>query len=226
MALLILRESNNATRCAGRCPNPQCRPALHGAARAFATPHLSHVTMPHACGTLALRPGNIPMPRRARPSPASDPQHPPVLSRDCSRSSETKNRFGLQLFCDCGLSHGAKTQIEALKRIKNGIFQALREQRRVRNRKKVAKMPSFLFLQWVRSPQRVRSCENAQDIMADKLNSETRKAPAMRTPPEKPILLESTLPWHRTARNKHRARLSAYRRSLLRPVPHGCTEAR
>lgn len=102
----------------------------------------------------------------------------------------------------------------------------LEKQRSVRNRKKVAKMPSFLFLQWARSPQRGRSHENAQDIMAGKLNSETRKAPAMRTPPEKPILLESTLPWHRTARNKHRARLSAYRRSLLRPVPHGCTEAR
>ena len=135
------------------------------------------------------RPGAAP---GQRPNAAlSPPQSPlsiapgrPVLSRDCSRSSETKNRFGLQLFCDCGLSHGAKTQIEAIKRIKNGIFQALREQRRVRNRKKVAKMPSFLFLQWVRSPQRVRSRENARDTMAGKLISETRKAPAMRAPPK------------------------------------------
>ena len=65
-------------------------------------------------------------PCRAHPGPASDPQHPSVLPRGCSRSPETKNRFKLQLFCDCGLSHDAKTQIEALKRIKNGIFQALR----------------------------------------------------------------------------------------------------
>lgn len=85
---LFLRESNNAARCAGRCPNPQCFPVFHGATRAFATPHLGHVAMPHACSGLALRPGNIPMPRRARPSPAqyrtgspppsatSDPQRP------------------------------------------------------------------------------------------------------------------------------------------------------
>ena len=86
-------------------------------------------------------------PCRAHPRPAPDPQHPPVLSQGCSRSSETKNRFGLQLFCDCGLSHGAKTQIEALKRIKKRHISGLGEQRSVRNRKKAAKMPSFLFLQ-------------------------------------------------------------------------------
>ena len=165
---LFLRESNNAARCAGKCPNPQCLSALHGATRVFATPHLGHVTMPHACSTLALHLGNAPSaalgppsphpalhqvgpaqccpgsttsgpapgpqrPCRAHSGPAPDPpcptpgpQHPPVLSRDCSRSSKTKYRLGLQLFCDCGLSHGVKTQIEALKRSKNGIFQALR----------------------------------------------------------------------------------------------------
>lgn len=149
---LFLRESNNAAQCTGKCPNPQCLSAPHDATRVFATPHLGHVTMPHAYSILALRLGNAPAlarhrtrstppstalspqrPGRAHPGPAPDPpsptpgpQHPPVLSRDCSRSSKTKYRLGLQLFCDCGLSHGVKTQIEALKRSKNGIFQALR----------------------------------------------------------------------------------------------------
>lgn len=72
MALLILRESNNAARCADRCQNPQCFPTLHSATRAFATPHLGHVTMPHVRSALALRLGNIPMPRRARPCPAQN----------------------------------------------------------------------------------------------------------------------------------------------------------
>ena len=35
-------------------------------------------------------------------------------------------------------------------------FSGLEEQRGVRNRKKVAKIPSFLFLQWAQSPQRGR----------------------------------------------------------------------
>ena len=38
----------------------------------------------------------------------------------------------------------------------------------------------------------------------------------MRTPQEKPIRLKSTLPWHHTARNKHRVQPSTYRRSPLR----------
>lgn len=102
----------------------------------------------------------------------------------------------------------------------------LEERGRVRNRKKVATMTSFLFLQWTRSPQRGSSRENARNIMASRPNPEIRKAPAMRTPPEKLIWLESTLPWHHTARNKHRAQSSAYRRLPLHPELRGCTGAR
>ena len=102
----------------------------------------------------------------------------------------------------------------------------LEERGRVRNRKKVATKTNFLFLQRARSPQRGSSRENARSIMTSRPNPETRKAPAMRTPPEKPIWLESTLPWHHTARNKHRAQPSAYRRLPLHPELRGCTGAR
>lgn len=84
-------------------------------------------------------------PCRALPSPASDPQHPPVLPRGCPGSPETKNRFRLQLFCDYGLSHGAKTQIEALKRSKNGIFQVLRSREASAIAKKLQKCRVFCF---------------------------------------------------------------------------------
>lgn len=36
-----------------------------------------------------------------------------VPSGDYSEGPETKNRVRMQLFCDCGLSGGAKTQIAA-----------------------------------------------------------------------------------------------------------------
>ena len=66
---LFLRESNNAAQCTGKCPNPQCLSAPRGATRVFATPHLGHVTMPHACSTLALHLGNAPSAALGPPSP-------------------------------------------------------------------------------------------------------------------------------------------------------------
>lgn len=126
---LFLRESNNAARCAGKCPNPQCLSAPRGA-------------------TLGLH--------RIRNTP----------------------------------------------RTISGLLQEL-------DRRNGAD-----------------SSKNARDIMARRLSPEIRKAPAMRTPPKKPIWLESTLPWHHTARNKHRVQPSTYRRSPLLPELRGCTGAR
>lgn len=248
---LFLRESNNAAQCTGKHPNPQCLSAPHDATRVFATPHLGHVTMPHAYSILALRLDNAPAlarhrtrptppstalspqrPGRAHPGPVpdppcptADPQHPPYY---LGAVQEPRNKKSVRIATFLRLGIVARRQNVDFnpKTQQKRHISGLEERGRVRNRKKVATMTSFLFLQWARSPQRGKSRENARDITVRRLNPETRKAPAMRTPPEKPIWLESTLPWRHTARNKHRVQPSAYRRLPLHPELRGCTGAR
>jgi hypothetical protein len=56
----------------------------------------------------------------------------------------------MQLFCDYGLSQGAKAQIAAQNRSKSVVEQspsALQMGKEVRNRKKAARKPRFLFSQ-------------------------------------------------------------------------------
>ena len=154
-----------------------------------------------------------------RPSTGSGP--PQELRNKKSARIATFLRLGIVAWRQ-NADRGPKMQQKRL-------FSGLEEQRGVRNRKKVAKIPSFLFLNGRNRRNGTDPAKNAWDIMASNPKPQKRKAPAMRAPSEKsiwPESLESTLPWHRTARNKHRAQPSAYRRSLLRPVPHGCTEAR
>ena len=236
MALLILRESNDAARYAGRHPSPQRHPS-------FATPHLGHITMPHPSSTLAApgqhlarRSGNTPTPYRVHPAPYR--AHPPsrigpATLQHCFGTSpqESRNKKSAQIatFLRLGIVAWRQNAIRSPKTQQKRPFSGLEEQRRVRNRKKVAKIPSFLFLQWVQPPQQGKSREKRAEYHDRRPKIRNKKAPAMRAPSEKsiwPESPESTLPWHRTARNKHRAQPSAYRRSLLRPVPHGCTEAR
>ncbi len=202
---LFLRESNNAAQCTGKHPNPQCLSALHGA-------------------TLGLRRIHNARTRSTQPHTGSATS-PSTIS---GLFQELKNKISARIATFLRLRIVARRQNadRSSKTQQKRHISGLEERGRVRNRKKVATMTIFLFLQWTRSPQRGSSRENARNIMASRPNPETRKAPAMRTPPEKPIWLESTLPWHHTARNKHRAQPSAYRRSPLRPVPHGYTEAR
>ena len=95
-------------------------------------------------------------------------QHrPPVplmaLVRCLFGSSKTKNRSGLQLFCDYGLFRSAKVRISARKRSKSAVKRpvfAFRELEGVRNRKKVAKKSDFLFLQ---GADRSNGADSAKD---------------------------------------------------------------
>lgn len=202
---LFLRESNNAAQCTGKHPNPQCLSALHGA-------------------TLGLRRIHNARTRSTQPHTGSATS-PSTIS---GLFQELKNKISARIATFLRLRIVARRQNadRSSKTQQKRHISGLEERGRVRNRKKVATMTIFLFLQWTRSPQRGSSRENARNIMASRPNPETRKAPAMRTPPEKPIWLESTLPWHHTARNKHRAQPSAYRRLPLHPELRGCTGAR
>ena len=196
--------------------------------------------MPHPSSTLAApgqhlarRSGNTPTPYRVHPAPyrAYPPSRiGPATLQHCFGASpqESRNKKSARIatFLRLGIVTWRQNAIRSPKTQQKRPFSGLEERRGVRNRKKVAKIPSFLFLQWAQPPQRGRSREKRAKHHGQQPKIRNKKAPAMRTPPKKPIWLESTLPWHRTARNKHRAQPSAYRRSPLRPVPHGCTEAR
>ena len=67
------------------------------------------------------------------------------LRQSYSKSPETKNRSELQLFCDWQLLRAPQSRIAAQKRSKKWHISRLKEPRRAPNRKKVAKIPSFLF---------------------------------------------------------------------------------
>ena len=172
-------------------------------------------------GSTPSRIERIPVPYRACNAPA--------LFRGLPQEPRNKKSARIATFLRLGIVAWRQNAIRSPKTQQKWPFSGLEEQRGVRNRKKVAKIPIFLFLNGLNRRNGADSVKNTRNIMASNLKPEKRKAPAMRTPPEKsiwPESLESTLPWRRTARNKHRAQPSAYRRSLLRPVPHGCTEAR
>ena len=163
--------------------------------------------MPHACSTLALhwvrpaltqhrtksappstalspqRPGRAhPRPGPDPPCPTADPQHPPYY---LGAVQEPRNKKSVRIATFLRLGIVARRQNVDFnpKTQQKRLISCPEEQRGVRNRKKVATMTSFLFLQWARSPQRGKSRQNARDIMASRLNPEIRKAPAMRTPP-------------------------------------------
>ena len=171
---LFLRESNNAAQCTGKRPNPQCRSAPRGATRVFATPHLGHVTMPHAYSILALRLGNAPALTRHRtrstppstalspqrpgrahprpvpdpPCPTADPQHPPYYLGAVQEPKNKKKSVRIATFLRLGIVARRQNMDFNPKTQQKRLISGSKEQRRVRNRKKVAKMPSFLFLQW------------------------------------------------------------------------------
>ena len=67
------------------------------------------------------------------------------LCQSYSKSPETKNRSELQLICDWQLLRAPQSRIAAQKRSKKWHISRLKEPRRAPNRKKVAKIPSFLF---------------------------------------------------------------------------------
>ena len=76
---------------------------------------------------------------------------------------ETKMRLELQLFCDYGLPQGAKARISAQKRSKSTTKRpdsALRRQKGIRNRKKVAKTLEILFSRWAEGPNGRMSATN------------------------------------------------------------------
>ena len=208
-----------------------------GAALGPPSPHpASHQVGPAQCCPGSTTPGPAPGPQRpcrAHSGPAPDSPLPYTGSATSPSTisglfQELKNKISARIATFLRLGIVARCQNVDFnpKTQQKRHISGLEERGRVRNRKKVATMTSFLFLQWARSPQSGSSRENARNIMASRPNPETRKAPAMRTPPEKPIWLESTLPWHHTARNKHQAQPSAYHRSPLRPELRGCTGAR
>ena len=104
-------------------------------------------TLPRARSTPAPhRAHNDPAPYQVQPPPF---RIEPTTSQRClgapPRSPETKNRSELQLFCDWQLLRAPQSRIAAQKRSKNGHISSLKEPRRAPNRKKVAKIPSFLF---------------------------------------------------------------------------------
>ena len=195
--------------------------------------------MPHPGNTLARYPDSTQAPRpsntlalhrvnpaRARSTPAPHRAHnDPALPREPSQEPRNKKSVRIATFLRLAIVASSPIANRGTKTQQKWHISSLKEPRRAPNRKKVAKTPS-LFLQWVRSPQQGKSDENARSIMTSNPKSETRKAPAMQTPQEKPIRLKSTLPWHHTARNKHRVQPSTYRRSPLRPELRGCTGAR
>lgn len=156
------------TRYTSKRPNPRRRPC-------FATPRSGHITtprpnsslarqwgnitMPHPDNTLARypdstqapRPSNAlalhrvnPAPRQIHPRSASGPQHPSAVSGALPGTQKQKigpncNFFAIGNCCELPIANrGTKTQ-------QKWHISSLKEPRRAPNRKKVAKIPSFLF---------------------------------------------------------------------------------
>lgn len=101
----------------------------------------------------------------------------PALFRGLPRNPETKNRLGLQLFCDCGLSRGAKTRIAAPKRSKNGRFRAWRSREESVIAKKLQRYRVFCFCNGLNRRNGADPAKNAWDIMASNPKSETKRRP-------------------------------------------------
>ena len=137
---------------------------------------------PRLSNTLALHRVD-PAPAPDPPRSASGPQRPntvsgstppfrvePITSQHClgdpPRSSETKNRSELQLFCDWQLLQAPQSRIAAQKTQQKWHISSLKEPRRAPNRKKVAKIPSFLFFAMgpiAATGQIPRKCEEHHD---------------------------------------------------------------
>ena len=238
-----------ATPRSGHITTPRPNSSLARQWGNITMPHLGNTLARYPDSTQAPRPSNTlalhrvnPAPRQIHPRSASGPQQPnavsgstpvphrahniPALPRGPSQEPRNKKSVRIATFLRLAIVASSQSRIAAQKRSKNGIFQAWRNREELLIAKKLQRYRVFCFLQWVRSLQQGKSRENARSIMTSNPKSETRKAPAMRTPQEKLIRLKSTLPWHHTARNKHRVQPSTYRRSPLRPELRGCTGAR
>ena len=167
MALLILRESNNTTRYTGKRPNPRLRPC-------FATPRSGHITTPRPNSSLARQWGNITMPHpgntlarypdstqaprlsntlalhRVNPAPqihprsASGPQHPSTAS-GALPGARNKKSVRIATFLRLAIVASSPIANRGTKTQQKWHISSLKEPRRAPNRKKVAKIPSFLF---------------------------------------------------------------------------------
>ena len=189
MALLILRESNNTTRYTSKRPNPRHRPC-------FATPRSGHITTPRPNSSLARQWGNITMPHlgntlarypdstqaprpsntlalhRVNPAPpqihprsASGPQRPNTVS---GPSQEPRNKKSVRIATFLRLAVVASSPIanRGTKTQQKWHISSLKEPRRAPNRKKVAKIPSFLFFAMgpiAATGQIPRKCEEHHD---------------------------------------------------------------
>lgn len=133
---LFLRESNNAAQCTGKHPNPQCLSALHGA-------------------TLGLR--RIHNARTRSTQPHTGSATSPSTISGLFQELKNKKPARIATFLRLRIVAWRQNADRGPKMQQKRLFSGLEEQRGVRNRKKVAKIPSFLFLQWAQSPQRGRS---------------------------------------------------------------------
>ena len=162
---------------------------------------------------------------RFNPRSASSPQHPSTAS---GPSQEPRNKESVRIATFLRLAIAASSSIanRGTKTQQKWHISSLKEPRRAPNRKKVAKIPSFLFFAMgpiAATGQIPRKCAEHHGQQPKIRNKKgARHADASK----KPIRLKSTLPWHHTARNKHRVQPSTYRRSPLRPELRGCTGAR
>ena len=121
----------------------------------------------------------------------------PALFRGLPQEPRNKKSARIATFLRLGIVAWRQNAIRSPKTQKKRLFSGPEEQRGVRNRKKVAKIPIFLFLQWVQPPQRGRSREKRAGYHGQQPKIRNKKAPAMRAPSEKsiwPKSLESTLP--------------------------------
>ena len=152
MALLILRESNNTTRYTSKRPNPRHRPC-------FATPRSGHITMPRPNSSPARQWGNVTMPHpgntlalhrvnlpRARSTPVPHRAHNiPALPRGPSQEPRNKKSVRIATFLRLAIVASSPIANRGTKTQQKWHISSLKEPRRASNRKKVAKIPSFLF---------------------------------------------------------------------------------
>ena len=192
--------------------------------------------MPWRCIESTLpRARSTPAPHRAHNDPTPYQVQPPfriepTTSQHClgGPSQEPRNKESVRIATFLRLAIAASSSIanRGTKTQQKWHISSLKEPRRAPNRKKVAKIPSFLFFAMGpiaatgQIPRKRAEHHGQQPKIRNKKGA--RHADASK----KPNRLKSTLPWHHTARNKHRVQPSTYRRSPLRPAPRGCTEAR
>ena len=174
-----------------------------------------------------LRIGPTTTQHRIRSTPVPHRAHNiPALPRGPSQEPRNKKSVRIATFLRLAIVASSPIANRGTKTQQKWHISSLKEPRRAPNRKKVAKIPSFLFFAMgpiAATGQITRKRAEHHDQQPEIRNKKgARHADAS----EKPIWLESTLPWHHTARNKHRVQPSTYRRSPLRPAPRGCTEAR